>query len=174
MAAVSGLSLPRLRTIALLMFAAACVGTTGWLFWQASRMVRLAAAAPLPAVTIETAHGQRTLTPVARRRTIVVLFRKQCEYCLEELDALEHSLERLHGVSLYLLTLDPAFEARQDTASWPRLASTDTVVWGRVRPEDWARTFGRTTVPALYLFDADGRFVRSYIGETSVDALASE
>lgn len=115
-------------------------------------------------------EGSATFRLNRHGRTLVILFHSTCAHCANEFDELEAHLDRLEDTRLYLFTTEHALDS-QWMSRWPRLRGSDQVTWGVIQPAERDRYFGVSVTPALFLYNRDGRLLRSWRGETKLEVL---
>ncbi len=149
--------------------AVALVGS--WVVAAASRPEVLPLGSAAPSFAFATVRGRATFRPSPGGRTLLILFHSRCAHCTYEFDTLEPHLDRLAGTDLFLLTTEDSLNMAAIERRWPRLARSEHVTWGTADRDVFARHFGTVMTPALFLFDATGKLVHKWLGETKLEVL---
>ena len=152
-------------------FLAAVVLAGSWVVAAASRREVLPLGSAAPSFAFATAEGRATFHPSPRGRTLLILFHSKCTHCTYEFDTLEPQLDRLAGTELLMLTTEDSLNMAAIERRWPRLARSEQVTWGTVDRDVFAYHFGTVMTPALFLFDATGKLVGKWLGETKLELL---
>jgi hypothetical protein len=149
------------------------VASLAWLAVQAHQSGPLAESSSLPRLSYRDAsgNGARIVGTDRSRRTAIVLFNSQCEHCLYELDAFERRLSEIDGTRLYFLTSEAALPSAVMAKRWPALVTSRLVSWGTVRAQDVRGELRSAVIPAVFVFDENGRLVKQFRGETKFDLL---
>lgn len=152
-------------------FLGAVVLAGSWVVAAASRPEVLLLGAAAPSFAFATAAGRATFHPSPRGPTLLILFHSRCTHCTYEFDTLDPQLDRLAGTKLLLLTTEDSLNMAAIQTRWPRLARSEHVTWGTVDRDVFAHHFGTVMTPALFLFDATGKLVGKWLGETKLELL---
>lgn len=126
----------------------------------------------LPEFTFQTSGGKFTSNNLLEKATIIVYFDPTCEHCQQEAKAFRQQAGQLKDAQVLWLSSEP-IEQIQRFGKENGLAAIPSVTVAHITKETAHETFGFTTVPSILIYDAEGRFVKQYKGETKMEALTS-
>jgi len=137
--------------------------TSASMLVQARRYRPLPIGALMPGLPCLASLDKRSATLPKAPATLVVRYENECDRCAVLLANLQQENCRLQRLQIVLLTSDPESEFAfvQD---YPMLSRAPNVVCCSVPLPELRRRFGRTLLPALYLFDSDRRLQKRIAG----------
>jgi peroxiredoxin len=142
-----------------------------WLVTQVSNPGSVQNGGPLPAIQFAADDGQRqTVSARTNERTVILLVHSQCGHCGYELDEIERKISDISDLHLYVLSTEQNFFAAGFLKRFPKLRASASVSIGVVDRASFRRAFGVLVTPALFVFNERGRLVKSFRGETKIDA----
>ena len=128
----------------------------------------------LPAIQFLSIDGQsQTVSARPDERTVILLVQSQCGHCGYELDELERKISDIADLHLYVLSTEQNFFAAGYLDRFPKLRASSSVSIGVVDRASFERALGVLVTPALFVFDERGRLVKSFRGETKIDAFVT-
>ncbi|MGN2243450.1 TlpA family protein disulfide reductase [Frateuria sp. GZRR33] len=148
----------------------------------ASSLAWLAIAAPtgelpplgsaVPAIAYRTPEGAVARLDGQQAPLAVMIFRESCPHCRQQIQALLAHWPEFHLDRLVMLTYE-----REDLAKPSRdlqaMGRLPGVTLGYLDPREVAGSFGGLATPALFVYGADRRLVRVFIGEFQASRVAA-
>jgi hypothetical protein len=158
--------------IAVLTVFAALVSSLAWLATTAPAGALPSVGSTVPAVAYRTPEGTVVRLDERPAPMAVMIFRESCPHCRQQIQALLAHWSEFHADRLVMLTYE-----REDLAKPSRdlraMAMLPGVTLGYLGPREVADAFGVLTTPALFVYGADHRLVRVFIGEFQVGKVAA-
>lgn len=142
-----------------------------WLLYTALQPPVLPLGSPLPPLQFSGCSGPDTLNSGSGAPVLVMLFSLNCSHCLYELDLLEMHFSRLPVCSIWFITMDIGFDVCQDPRSWPTLANSERVWWGKSQKQQTVSLFGEAISPTLFFFNSQGLLHEKILGEVKIDKI---
>lgn len=137
----------------------------------AAQTAEPAATAPaptdLPDLTITKPDNSRVRVKELKGRNILVFFQPDCDHCQRETKDIKANLPAFKGYTLYFVSNYPADQLRRFAQEYG-LAFAPNVVFASATLEDILNTLGPMPSPSVYIYDEQGRLVKSFLGETKV------
>lgn len=124
----------------------------------------------LPDLTVTKLDNTPLRIKELKGRNILVLFQPDCDHCQRETREIKAHLPAFKGYTLYFVSNYPAGQLRQFSQDY-QLASEPNVVFGTTTVEAILQTLGPQPSPSVYIYDGQGRLVKSFLGETKVEKI---
>lgn len=153
------------------------VAIGGLLFWAASRRdSKLEGIAQLPEIKTLTIYGdsfdaEDFLDPA--KRTALLFFHPECEYCRKEMEGVLARHREMRNVQWLFITLAPTEIVEEFLVEYPLESIPDA----HVLREDWPDTykqFGVKGPPALFIYNENGNLMKRHIGATSIKTIVED
>ena len=154
-------------------FLLSVAGLASWLGAVALRPDPLPVGAALPPLTFHGGAGPHRLLANGQTPLLIVWFRSKCIHCQYEFGVLDHNLDLLPRVQIYLLTGEGSLPHAQLAESWPALGAPGRATLASVPSSEFERAFGTRLTPAMFAFDSRGKLIAKVIGETKFDRIAA-
>ncbi len=136
---------------------------------EALRAARLASVPSLP--FSDLSGTSRTLDEVSRVEPLVlVLFNSECGFCQHEIAEVSENIELLSESQLIFLSTEPREVIQAFAQTYP-LYTNENVIFGHVELESLLDVFTEVSFPNIFLYDAQGDFLREFKGEVRVGLL---
>jgi hypothetical protein len=142
-----------------------------WLVVRVTGSGPLSPTTRLPALEYRDARGSHVIRADGAEPTLIVLFDSKCGHCSYQLSALDRRSAELSRARVYFLTTETVLPAEELRRRWPSLARSPSVAWGTVNARDFRSQLRTLLTPAIFVFDARGRLLVQYIGETKLDVV---
>lgn len=116
-------------------------------------------------------HVNEYLDP--QKRTAVVFFHPECEFCQQEIDGIINKYSECHNVQWVFLTLASSDEINVFLIDYPILTIPNSYV---IR-EDWpniCRKLNFTAPPEMLIYDKNGKLIKNHKGATSIRTIVEE
>ena len=156
------------KKIVSILFALTVCALMGWLFYEATRPEILPVGSDMPALEYTTPNGNNVLKPDSAKVTIVVLFHRNCDHCVYQLNQFNVHLQNFTKIKIILLTTDKHFFNNNAMENWPALARARNIDWGQVKKDSFRKLFGSVTYPGIYIFDRNGKLGYKIHGEVKI------
>ena len=114
--------------------------------------------------------------PLPHRRrgenTIIFYFDPECEHCQHEAEEVKKQAKRFDNSKLFWLSTEPLTKLRQFEATYALQKTVPQLTIAQISKSDAYNKFGFQSVPTIMVYDSGGKFVKKYVGETKIEALA--
>ena len=154
-------------------FLLSVASVASWLGAVALRPDPLPVGAALPPLTFDGGAGPHRLMANGQTPLLIVWFRSKCIHCQYEFGVLDHNLDVLPRVQIYLLTGEDSLPHAELAESWPALGAPGRATLASVPSSEFERAFGTRLTPAMFAFDSRGKLIAKVIGETKFDRIAA-
>ena len=107
------------------------------------------------------------------KRTVLLFFHPECEYCQKELEGILANYSVCRNVQWLFITLAPTDEVEAFLVDYP----LELIPNAYVLREDWPDTYRRFGVkgpPALFIYDEDGKLMKRHMGAVSIKTIVQE
>ncbi len=107
------------------------------------------------------------------KRTALLFFHPECEFCQKELEGLLTNHSECRNVQWLFITLAPAEIVEKFLVEYPLESIPDSYILR----EDWPETykaFGVKGPPALFIYDENGKLMKRHMGATSIKTIVQE
>lgn len=149
-------------------------GMVGLLIWAASRRgSKVEGIRQLPEIRTLTIDGDRFDVAEfldSSKRTALMFFHPECEYCRKEVEGIIARHREFRDVQWLFITLAPAEVVERFLIDYP----LDTIPFSIVLREDWPVTYKLFDVkgpPALFIYDENGNLLKRFKGATSINTI---
>lgn len=147
------------------------------LFWAAIRHnTKVSKIRQLPEIHAFTIYGESFDASAYRdstKRTAVLFFHPECEYCRKEVEGIIAWQKEFRNIQWLFITLAPAEIVEEFLTEYPLESLPDAYVLR----ENWPNTyeqFGVKGPPALFFYDEDGSLMKRHMGATSIKTIVQE
>jgi peroxiredoxin len=124
----------------------------------------------LPDMTITKLDNSRLRLKELKGRNILVLFQPDCDHCQRETREIKAHLPAFKDYTLYFVSNYPVDQLRQFSQDYA-LATEPNVVFASTTLDDILNTLGPQPSPSVYIYDEQGRLVKSFLGETPISQI---
>ena len=153
-------------------------GTVGVILWQMvlEQKKRLSEIEQLTEIKALTIYGDVfSSTEVLRpeKRTALLFFHPECDYCRKELDGIIAHHKECRNVQWLFLTLASEDKVQEFLLEYP----LDSIADAYVLRENWPDTYVRYRVkgpPDLFIYDESGILMKHHKGATSIKTIVKE
>ena len=152
-------------------------GMVGLLFWAASRRSsKVEGIRQLPGIRALTIYGDNFDVAEfldSSKRTALMFFHPECEYCRKEVEGILAWHKEMRNVQWLFITLAPTEIVEEFLTEYPLESVSDAIVLR----EDWPdiyKQFGVKGPPALFIYDENGNLIKRHIGATSIKTIVQE
>ena len=165
------------RNIARLTLCLLAVGMGGLLFWAASRHgSKVEVIKQLPEINAFTIYGEsfdsaEYLDP--SKRTALLFFHPECEYCRKEVEGIIARQREFRNVQWLFITLAPTEVVEEFLTEYPLESIPDAYVLRENWPDTYEQ-FGVKGPPALFIYDENGNLMKRYMGATSIKTILQD
>jgi peroxiredoxin len=121
----------------------------------------------LPDLTITKLDNSQLRVKELKGRNILILFQPDCDHCQRETKEIKAHLPAFQAYTLYFVSNYSADLLRKFSRDY-ELAFEPNVVFATTPVEAILNTLGPQPSPAVYIYDEQGRLVKSFLGETKV------
>lgn len=165
------------RNIAQLTLCLLAVGMGGLLFGAASRRSsKVGGIKQLPEINVFTIYGERFDSADyldSTKRTALLFFHPECEYCRKEVEGILARHREMRRVQWLFITLAPTEVVEEFLAEHPLESIPDAYVLRENWPDTYEQ-FGVKGPPALFIYDENGNLMKRYMGATSIKTIVQD
>jgi peroxiredoxin len=104
------------------------------------------------------------------RSTLVIHYHPECQYCQYEAEALRRHAGELSATNVLMVGQVSAQEAEMFAQAYA-LIGWDNVFWALDPDRRFHEWFGTRAFPAIFIYDAQGKLIRHFRGETKIEAI---
>lgn len=130
----------------------------------------------LPEVRALNIYGEEVVSTEMldpSKRTVLMFFHPECEYCRKELEGILSRHQECRKVQWLFLTLAPSTVVEEYLMEYP----LESIPGAYVLREDWPVTYKLFDVkgpPSLFIYDENGNLMKRFKGATSINAIVEE
>jgi peroxiredoxin len=124
----------------------------------------------LPDMTITKLDNSQLRVKELTGKNILFLFQPDCDHCQRETREIKAHLPAFKAYTLYFISNYPADMLRKFSQDY-ELASEPNVIFATTPVEGILNTLGPLPPPSLFIYDAHGRLVKSFLGETKIEQI---
>ncbi len=165
------------RNIARLTLCLLAVGMGGLLFWAASRhRSKLEGIRQLPEINAFTIYGERFDSAEyldSSKRTALLFFHPECEYCRKEVEGILAWHREMRNVQWLFITLAPTEVIEEFLVEYPLESVQDAYLLRENWPDTYEQ-FGVKGPPALFIYDESGNLMKRHMGATSIKTIVQD
>lgn len=153
-------------------------GAVGVILWQMvseqkKELLEIEQLAEIKALTIygDLFSSKEVLQP--EKRTALLFFHPECEYCRKELEGIIAHHQECRNVQWLFLTLASEERIQEFLLEYP----LDSIADAYVLRENWPDTYVRYRVkgpPDLFIYDEHGKLMKHHKGATSIKTIVKE
>lgn len=104
----------------------------------------------------------------AAKPVVFILFNSTCEHCQFELSQIKENISDFGEVELVFLSSEPIAVIKQVASAF---AAAENVNFIKINPEDVYENFGTVRFPTILIYNAAGKRVKEFKGETKIEAI---
>lgn len=108
--------------------------------------------------------------PPTKQSSIIFYFHPECDHCSYEAEAIQKQLEDFRTTQLIWISAADSSSIRR-FAQQHLLDQVPNVHWMSDTANVFARSFGSSSVPSVWIYGQDGQLLKHYKGETKPAAL---
>jgi len=124
----------------------------------------------LPYLSYKTLKGEASTTRSLPGGSILILFNTDCDHCQREAQEIADKNQAFKNYELLFIAADSVHQIENFAMTY-QLADKPNVKFGRAEYQDVYMNFGSISTPAIYIYNRERRFVKSFLGETPVEEL---
>lgn len=152
-------------------------GISGLLFWAIKEHnCKIDGIRQLPEINVLTIYREEFASKElldSTKRTALLFFHPECEFCQKELEGILANHSECRNVQWLFITLAPVDIVEDFLVEYPLESIPDSYVLC----EDWPDTyklFGVKGPPALFVYDENGKLMKRHMGATSIKTIIQE
>jgi peroxiredoxin len=125
----------------------------------------------LPHLNFINLDGTATSTRNLETPLVLILFFTDCDHCQREAQDVQKNLELFKGKNIQFISANDMPLIQKFAVDYG-LSNEPNVKFGRAESTDVYMNFGSIPTPAIYVYSAEKRLVKSFKGETPVVEIA--
>jgi len=156
----------KIKNIFTLIFGICFLSVCGFLLVEILKPEVLPIGSAMPKLRYYNGSSFDLMEPDSTKRTILMIFHKDCEHCQYMLNQFNSNAEKFEETRVYLITPETDFlQSDSLRQKWPVLACLQNVYWGVVEKNELVNKVGRFAFPAVYIFNSSSRLCFKIKGE---------
>jgi len=124
----------------------------------------------LPYLSYKTLKGEPSTTRSLPGGSILILFNTDCDHCQREAQQIADKGQAFANYELLFIASDSVHQI-ENFAKTYQLVDKPNIKFGRAEYQDVYMNFGSISTPAIYIYNRERKFVKSFLGETPVEEL---
>ncbi|MEY4931610.1 MAG: hypothetical protein RI909_2334 [Bacteroidota bacterium] len=124
----------------------------------------------LPYLNYKTLGGEVSSTRTLSGSSILILFNTDCDHCQREAKEIGEKIEAFKNYELLFIASDSIHQIENFGKTY-QIADKPNIKFGRAEGQDVYMNFGAISTPAIYIYNRERKFVKSFLGETPVEEL---
>ena len=133
--------------------------------------VSVDATVDLPNITLTKLNGERLQgKDLLGKKSILILFQTDCDHCQREAKQIKAHLQSFSEYQLYFITNASATEVGKFAVDY-ELSEKSNVIFALTDVQGILNNFGSIPTPSLYIYDAAGKLLRKFNGETDINLI---
>lgn len=125
----------------------------------------------LPHLKFVSLDGTATSTRNLETPLVLILFFADCDHCQREAQEIQKNLELFKGKNIQFISAEEIPVIQKFSVDYG-LSNEPNVKFGRAESVDVYMNFGSIPTPAIYVYSAEKRLLKSFKGETPVVEIA--
>ena len=125
----------------------------------------------LPYLKFISMDGTATSTRNLETPLVLILFFADCDHCQREAREIQKNLEFFKGKNIQFISAEEIPVIQKFSVDYG-LSNEPNVRFGKAESTDVYMNFGSIPTPAIYVYSADKRLIKSFKGETPVVEIA--
>ncbi|WP_162051792.1 TlpA family protein disulfide reductase [Pontibacter pamirensis] len=126
----------------------------------------------LPMMSLTRLDGSSLMAKDLEGKTVLVLFRPDCDHCQRETVQIRENLEAFEDYTIYFVS-DAGLPQLSQFAREYDLADKNNIYFAQASVNDIIHTLGPVEAPSVFIYSEEGRLVGSFIGETPIEEIIS-
>jgi peroxiredoxin len=122
----------------------------------------------LPNMQLLHLDGSRGMAKDIRGKAVLILFQPDCDHCQRETVQIREHLNAFQGYKLYFISDAPPQQLSQFAREYG-LAGNPDIHFAHTSIENILNSYGPIDAPSVYIYTAEGRLKKSFIGETPIE-----
>lgn len=106
-----------------------------------------------------------------RKPTVIIYFHPECEHCQYEASEIMRNSRQFEATNLIMITPDDSIKRLEDFASKYHLWEVDNLAILIDRKREFKKRFGSAVLPSVFIYGTDRKLVKTYKGETKIEAI---
>jgi thioredoxin-related protein len=124
----------------------------------------------LPYLDYKTLSGEPSSTRSLPGGSILILFNTDCDHCQREAKEIGEKRDAFKNYELLFIASDSIHQI-ENFAKTYQIDDMPNAKLGRAEYQDVYMNFGAISTPAIYIYNRERKFVKSFLGETPVEEL---
>lgn len=124
----------------------------------------------LPYLSYQTLRGDSLSTRTLPGNTILILFNTSCDHCQRKAKEISEKREAFREYELLFIAAD-SLHRIEDFSKMYNLSDLPNVSFGHAEYRDVFMNFGSIPTPAIYIYSRERKFVKSFLGESTIEEL---
>lgn len=124
----------------------------------------------LPYLDYKTLNGEPASTRTLPGGSILILFNTECDHCQREAKEISEKSQAFSNYEILFIAADSVHQIANFAKTY-NLTDKSNIKFGRAEYQDVFINFGSIPTPAIYVYNRERKFVKSFMGETPVEEL---
>lgn len=129
------------------------------------------AASDLPSITMMNLDGNKfTAKSLQGHPVVLILFQASCDHCQREAKKIKEHIESFRNYHLYFISADAPSEASKFADEY-KLSEEPNVTFAITDVPSVLNSFGPISTPSVYIYNASGKLMAKFNGETDINLI---
>lgn len=102
--------------------------------------------------------------------TILIFFNSECEHCVYEASQIRNLLNDQPNINVIFFSTEELPSIKM-FAEEQGLVKYKNVYFAHISAAEVSKTFGYLSIPHIFIYDSDQKFIKEFNGETKVEAI---
>ena len=126
----------------------------------------------LPAMLLTQKDGSIVDAKNLEGKIVLIFFHPDCDHCQREAKEIEEHKDDFIGYKIYFISSDPMPQLVKFEEDY-HLGNLPNVTFATTRVEFIMGNYGPIAAPSLFIYSAERRLVKKFIGETKIDQITA-
>jgi peroxiredoxin len=123
-----------------------------------------------PNLPVALVDGQLANLKYQEQKMLLVLFQPECDDCQREITQIRANIEAFGDYQLFFVSSHPVNVLKKFANDY-KLADVPNAHFGQVAVESVIANFGQIVAPSLFIYDSNGKLIKSFKGETDINLI---
>jgi peroxiredoxin len=121
----------------------------------------------MPQMVVTLLDGTNVVMRLMKQKTMIVVFRPECDHCQREAEEIKANLDAFNGVNVYFVTSEPMEDIKKFAYDYG-LHGYQNIFFGWTSVQSVLDNFGAIATPSIYIYSSDQQLVKSFNGQVDI------
>jgi len=127
----------------------------------------------LPNMFVFRTDGEKIETRSLTGKVVLILFQPECDHCQREAVEIEKNIAAFKDYTLYFISADTQPKIRKFGTDY-KLDKHSNIFLGQTAVDSILSNFGAIDAPSVYIYNASGKLVEKFNGETDINRILAK